>query len=408
MISNQLFLFLFQCQEILHFTPKLLIESGKTSYRFRCPGPGGFQCALTGLVFVTTQEAELLYNTVQWDESLLQSAGRMAAGPLYDIKCSEEAAVCQLHLPHCEIIDAPLPDGLLSVVHITDDGMSILEPLEITDTHVVVNVPHLSMLGLIWDVVKRLWTKPVSSQVLLFLRPPHPTTQRQNLNMLLLPRNIALNEVSEQHQESRNIQVPATCRLIQGQSYTVQCPQAVKIQPKKADFEVEFGPNYHPTFEIRLSINTPEVTLIVQVEGQSVWEHEVELIAPKTKITVSAEERERENDRKKAAWIKLSMTAEVLNTLEDLREEEFEKFKWFLTNSEHVKNTPIPVSKLENANRIKTYDLMMQYFSANGAVEVSKQILKDIPRNDLVERLTAIPEIPAPKPQIPDPAVLEN
>ncbi|KAF1373373.1 hypothetical protein PFLUV_G00259890 [Perca fluviatilis] len=170
-------------------------DQSPTSYRFRCPGPGGFQCALTELVFVTTQEAELLYNTVQWDESFLQSAGRMAAGPLYDIKCSEEAAVCQLHFPHCEIIDAPLPDGLLSVVHITDDGMSILEPLEITDTHVVVNVPHLSMLGLIWDVVKRLWTKPVSGQVLLFLRPPNPATQRQNLNMLLLPRNIPLNEV---------------------------------------------------------------------------------------------------------------------------------------------------------------------------------------------------------------------
>ena len=73
--------------------------------RFRCPGPGVFQCALTGLVFVMAEEAELLYNTVQWDESLLQSAGGMAAGPLFKIKSSEEAAVCQLHLPHCETKD---------------------------------------------------------------------------------------------------------------------------------------------------------------------------------------------------------------------------------------------------------------------------------------------------------------
>lgn len=48
------------------------------------------------------QEAELLYRTVQWDESLLQSAGKMAAGLLFNIKSSEDAAVCQLHLPHCE------------------------------------------------------------------------------------------------------------------------------------------------------------------------------------------------------------------------------------------------------------------------------------------------------------------
>ncbi|XP_078100946.1 LOW QUALITY PROTEIN: NACHT, LRR and PYD domains-containing protein 3-like [Sander vitreus] len=388
-------------QEMLHFTPKLLTEPGKTSYRFRCPGPGVFQCALTGLVFVMTQEAELLYNTVQWDESLLQSVGKMAAGPLYDIKCSEEAAVYQLHFPHCEIIDAPLPDGLLSVVHITDDGMSILEPLEITDTHVVVNVPHLSVLGLIWDVVKRLWMKPVSGQVLLFLRQPNPTTQRQNLNVFLLPRNIPLSTVStqqqQQQQQSRNIQVPSKCKLIKDQSYTVQCPQAVKIQPDKADFDLEFGPNYHPTFEIRLPINTPEVTLRIQDEGQSVWEHDLELIAPKPKIPPPALPKDLED---------LTMTADVLTILEDVREEEFKKFKWFLTNSEHVKNTPIPVSKLENADRMKTVDLMIQTFTLPGAVDVTKRILKDIPRIDLVQRLAASSsETRAPKPKIPTPAL---
>ena len=64
-----------------------------------------FQCALTGLVFVVTREAELLYRTVQWDERLLESAGKTAAGLLFDIKCSEEAAVCQIHFPHFEIMD---------------------------------------------------------------------------------------------------------------------------------------------------------------------------------------------------------------------------------------------------------------------------------------------------------------
>ena len=75
------------------------------SYRFRCPGPGVFLCESTGLVFVMVQEAELLYRTVQWDERLLRSADKVAAGLLFDIKCSENAAVCQLHLPHCEVMD---------------------------------------------------------------------------------------------------------------------------------------------------------------------------------------------------------------------------------------------------------------------------------------------------------------
>ncbi|KAG7219191.1 hypothetical protein INR49_019251, partial [Caranx melampygus] len=66
------------------------------SHRFRCPGPGQFQCTSTGLVFVMDQEAELFYKTVQWDENLLQSVGKMAAGPLFSIQCPQ-GGIRQLH-----------------------------------------------------------------------------------------------------------------------------------------------------------------------------------------------------------------------------------------------------------------------------------------------------------------------
>ena len=70
------------------------------SFRFLCPGPGVFQCMLTRLIFTMHREGQLLYRTVQWNENLLQSAGKRPAGPLFDIKCSGEA-VSKLHLPHC-------------------------------------------------------------------------------------------------------------------------------------------------------------------------------------------------------------------------------------------------------------------------------------------------------------------
>lgn len=76
-------------------------------YRFRCPGPGVFECALTGLVFVVTQPAKLSYRIIQWDESILQPAGKTPAGPLYSISCSPNA-VCGLHLPHCQDTDSKL------------------------------------------------------------------------------------------------------------------------------------------------------------------------------------------------------------------------------------------------------------------------------------------------------------
>lgn len=71
-----------------------------------------FQCILTGLMFVMSQEAELQYETIEWDETLLQQAGKKPAGPLFNIKCSKDA-ISQLHLPHCETKEGTNITGLM-------------------------------------------------------------------------------------------------------------------------------------------------------------------------------------------------------------------------------------------------------------------------------------------------------
>ncbi|XP_029979517.1 NACHT, LRR and PYD domains-containing protein 1b allele 2-like [Sphaeramia orbicularis] len=268
------------------FTPEVSAESGLTSYRFRCPHSGAFRCTWTGLVFVVTREAGLKYRTVQWDEPLLRSAGRTPAGPLFSID-SPENAVCQLHLPHCETKPGQRSKSLLSVVHITDDGMEFIEPLEITDTHVVIDVPHLCLFGLVWGALRWMYQyiRSVSGQVLLFLKPPNPRTQRQKLDMLLLPVNIPVEDVKTFVKEDEDgavcIEVPSKCILIINPRYTVDCPEACLIQPEDADFDFNFGPNYHPMFEIRLPTNTKEVTLTIRdQENTDVWRHKVDLTDP--------------------------------------------------------------------------------------------------------------------------------
>ncbi|XP_071388853.1 NACHT, LRR and PYD domains-containing protein 3-like [Centroberyx affinis] len=262
-----------------NFTPELFTESANTLYRFKSPGPGVFQCTLTGLVFTMAEEGEVLYRTVQWDESLVQSAGKTPAGLLFSIQCPQDS-VRQLLLPHCEIHPAPLPESL-SVVHITDDGMSILQPLEITETHVGVKVPHLSAFGLVWDYIKRFltFTKPIRSQVLLFLLPPG-RKQRRKLNVFLLPNNVHLQEVKGQ-EENEYIETTANCYLTEGQSYSLHCdPEEYKVQPKRAPFDLNYGPNYHPTFDIQLNTSTEDVTLRVRdQEKTQVWEYELGLTA---------------------------------------------------------------------------------------------------------------------------------
>ncbi|KAM9354458.1 uncharacterized protein KZ484_012615 [Pholidichthys leucotaenia] len=74
----------------------------------------------------------------------------------------------------------------------------------------------------------------------------------------------------------------------------------------------------------------------------------------------------------------------LLEVLDDLKEEDFERFKYFLKDS-----LKIGWSQLENANRVKVVDLMLETDSSN-AVEVTKTLLKAIKRNDLVEELSNI------------------
>ncbi|XP_039463486.1 uncharacterized protein LOC120436496 [Oreochromis aureus] len=338
------------------FIPKVQNESAQISYRFKSSGSGLFHCTLTGLVFDLTREAELLYKIIQWDESILHQAGKMAAGPLFDIKCCEDA-VRQLHFPHCETQKALLSDGLLSVVHFTDDTMSFIKPLKITDTHVVIKTPHFSAFGPVVDLDS---AEPVKGQILLFLRPPNCKKETQNLNVLLLPRNIPLDQVSRQHQGSHFILVPSACNLIKNQTYTVHCPVACKIQPKRAELDMGFGPNYPPTFVICFPMNTEEITLTLRDQTDAeVWEHEVDLT---DHLPFSADGRISAQE----------IMVMLLDILKDLSDDVFSDFKWHLKIKEWNDMPPIKESDLFEAKRTTTVDLMVQKYQITGAVQLQR------------------------------------
>ncbi|KAM9367054.1 up-regulator of cell proliferation-like [Symphorus nematophorus] len=80
---------------------------------------------------------------------------------------------------------------------------------------------------------------------------------------------------------------------------------------------------------------------------------------------------------------------DLLNTLEDLTEDEYEDFKWHLRQASSLEgNKPIKVSKLEKAKRRDTVDLMVNTYELHGALKVTKKILERINRNDLVQSLS--------------------
>ena len=80
----------------------------------------------------------------------------------------------------------------------------------------------------------------------------------------------------------------------------------------------------------------------------------------------------------------------LLETLEDLADEELKIFKWFLQQAEILEGFPaIPKSHLEKADRLDTLDLIVHTYHEH-SMEVTMKVLTKISRNDLVQRLSCI------------------
>ncbi|XP_029685123.1 NACHT, LRR and PYD domains-containing protein 3-like [Takifugu rubripes] len=85
----------------------------------------------------------------------------------------------------------------------------------------------------------------------------------------------------------------------------------------------------------------------------------------------------------------------LLNVLEDLTEEEFNKFKFYLKDPGIMGGfNPIKNYQLETRERTVVVDLMVKANKDQGALEVTKKILEKIPRNDILQNLSAVSSDP--------------
>ncbi|XP_029685124.1 NACHT, LRR and PYD domains-containing protein 3-like [Takifugu rubripes] len=85
----------------------------------------------------------------------------------------------------------------------------------------------------------------------------------------------------------------------------------------------------------------------------------------------------------------------LLKVLEDLTEEEFAKFKFYLKDPGIMGGfNPIKNYRLQTRERTVVVDLMVKANKDQGAVEVTKKILEKIPRNDILQNLSAVSSDP--------------
>ncbi|XP_064843129.1 nuclear GTPase SLIP-GC-like isoform X3 [Oncorhynchus masou masou] len=266
----------------------LTTHNHKPTYRLQCPKAGLFQCRSTGLVFLMERKGDVVYKVTQWDSSLLGS--RIPAGPLFSIDCPEQS-VCELHLPHCMCDEK---EDNLSVAHVTDGNMEIVQPLKTTPTHVIVNITHLSLFGLIRNGFSFL---PVRSQVLLFLRPQGNRPQKRILNVILLPKNVPRCEVEHQQNGTTFIISNSNCTLTPRGKYGLCCELVANssIQPKSGQLDYDYSPNFHPTFQVFLDCmsGVENIRLSLLDRGsndQRVWESLVPIGAEPELNQLSGEE----------------------------------------------------------------------------------------------------------------------
>ncbi|KAM4606450.1 uncharacterized protein ACJ7VT_016644 isoform 1-T1 [Polymixia lowei] len=258
-------------------TPDIAVQENKKTFRFQFTGAGLFQCSVTGLVFNVEGDGDVVYTIVPWNQRLLAQLGKRPAGPLFDIKCSQQS-VCQLHLPHCEIRSTGGCE-FMSVAHVTGEGIDFIPPHDITETHVVINVTEFSGFGNVKNDDSPL--VPTRALVLLFYRPPVDPDLTSFLNVLLLPGNVVLSDVLHKRkkitEDESYIEISPHCKLSPQQEYTLSISpedDSILIQPKEAEFHSESYDNYFPTFQLTFEKTMKNIKLLLRRSNSSqcLWE----------------------------------------------------------------------------------------------------------------------------------------
>ncbi|XP_048851436.1 NACHT, LRR and PYD domains-containing protein 1a-like [Brienomyrus brachyistius] len=263
-------------QNSVEFKPDLNLHNGELSYSFSCESGGRFQCSETGLVFLMKAAGKVEYSPAYWDEAALRTAGYEPAGPLFNIE-NPDRGLCALQLPHCEA-DVEGREHL-SVAHFCGGNMQVLKPLGVTDAHVTIHVQNLSLFGLLRNILSLIMSS-VRGQVLLF-QPPGRPPQKQ-IYVFLLPSNVPVSQVKHQHLQCRYVTTTADCTFIVNQKYSVTdyLKGVHEIQPASWEFFRNYGPNFHPAFEVFFGHDITEMRLAVLDDRQhEVWVCRIPLTA---------------------------------------------------------------------------------------------------------------------------------
>ncbi|XP_073332994.1 uncharacterized protein [Pagrus major] len=364
---------------VVKITPE--VSEDGNMFRLCCRQLGVFHCSVTGLLLEGV--GDVVYQTVPWDLDFLSTKGLRPAGPLFRFKLLT-GSFHRVHLPHC-LLDCA--QHFLSVAHVTGDSVDFITPGQVTDSHVIIDISGFSCFGLVFPIAPPDSSRgAIGGLVLLFHR-----LSDSSLFVLLLPRNVCLTQViktCKQRIRAEYVETIPDCELIPNQTYKLSGQPAVFIQPESSKF-VNFSDynNFLPSFQVQLEALEADMSLKLQLSHVTplrligwligpiesvVWRQVVTLRAaassPHTEVCVSES---------------VDVTLLLHRILKNLELEDFKTFQRLL----NLQSDPIPVCRLEAADRIRTVDLMVQQYHAEGAKQVTEEILRRMNYNQLADQL---------------------
>ncbi|XP_072343775.1 NACHT, LRR and PYD domains-containing protein 1a-like [Scyliorhinus torazame] len=213
-------------------------ENGNRKFRINLPGKGQFECAATGLRWVTNSGATITYEYSFWNENVsdVQRECWVIGSPLFNIRV-QEGKVLAVHLPHfiCETGGGEPMQSVTFNIACLRNNIFVLEiPSEVSLSHATLRDKPLSIMGVILCHVCHV---AIHAIIIIYqtLR-----ADSSNFHIYVLPNDAALiQEVDLQEREIRSLKIQRPAQIISlnyGKKYKMTSFANVAITPADIKF----------------------------------------------------------------------------------------------------------------------------------------------------------------------------
>ncbi|XP_078277569.1 uncharacterized protein LOC144605839 isoform X4 [Rhinoraja longicauda] len=166
-------------------------------------------------------------------------------GPLFNI-VAEDNIVTAIHLPHFVCLKDRNRKKIFAIFYVREQSYKVQEPSEVHETHVELQMPTFSLLGVIIDK-----TSQFSCHSLTVIYQTQ-YTDAAVLHIYVVPHDFSvIQALHKQESESILIKHPSQITsLYFGRKYSVKCSSKVQIEPDEMKFQCTDIDSLQPFYEV--------------------------------------------------------------------------------------------------------------------------------------------------------------